>query len=260
MCLITFAYQMHPRYNLILVGNRDEFFARPTRQAHWWEDNSAIFAGRDLEQGGTWMGLSKTGAFAAVTNYRDGRQSQEGKSSRGHVPVSFLKSGQASADFMQALSSKADSIGGLNLLCGDASGLAYLSNAGGGWRMLEPGVYGLSNAWLDTPWPKTRKARERLQQAIDAPILEPRSLMGVVHDARRADDKDLPDTGISFEMEQALSSQFIRLDHYGTRATSVILQDYAGNTQFIEQSFDETGVAGLVTERMQLTPIGSEAK
>ena len=259
MCLITFAYRAHPRYNLILVGNRDEFFARPTRAAHWWEDEPSIFAGRDLQQGGTWLGLSRDGGFAAVTNYRDGRLSQEGKSSRGHVPVQFFRSEQTSHDFLQALLPVAGDIGGLNLLCGDQHGLGYLSNTGDGLRMLEPGIYSLSNAWLDTPWPKTHMASERLRQAIAAPFLEPRTLMGAVHDRRQAEDKDLPDTGISPEWEQALSSQFIRLDNYGTRATTVVLQDYAGQTQFVEQSFDEEGIAGLVTERMQLPPIGAAA-
>ncbi|MDO6461265.1 NRDE family protein [Granulosicoccaceae sp. 1_MG-2023] len=256
MCLITFAYRAHPRYSLILVGNRDEFFARPAHQAHWWDEPSAIFGGRDLQQGGTWLALSRSGRFAAVTNYRDGRQSQEGKSSRGHVPLAFLQSGAEPQAFIADLAPRAGAIGGLNLLCGDSSGLGWFSNVGDQRQMLEPGVYGLSNAWLDTPWPKTRKATERLRLAMEAAILEPRSLMGVVHDQRPAADKALPDTGISREWEQALSAQFIRLDEYGTRATTVILQDYDGTTQFVEQSFDAQGVAGLVTETLHLPPLG----
>lgn len=241
VCLITFAYKSHPVYNFIVVANRDEFFARPTLSAHHWDDFPAVYAGRDLEQGGTWLGLNATGKFTAVTNYRDGINPSVSKLSRGHLTKEFLTNTESSDLYTQKLKERAGEYGGFNLLLGDKGGLFYLSNSGGGYRNLTPGVYGLSNAHLDTPWPKVRQATGNLQEKLQTNTLEAAKLATTLHNPEPAKDSELPDTGISREWEKKLSSSFIRFDGYGTRCTSVILQKYNGETTFFEIVFNEHG-------------------
>jgi uncharacterized protein with NRDE domain len=263
MCLITFAYKTHPDYNLVLVANRDEAYDRPTLEAAPWPRDTDLVAGQDLEQGGTWLGLHRSGRLGAVTNHRNGRTgANPALRSRGHLTRDFLLSQEPAASTATHYATRGAQYGGFNLLLGDSEGLYYLSNRGRTPERLAPGIYGLSNALLDSPWPKLLQARNALDDALDSisadremPQLAAR-LTEVLACRSQAPDDLLPETGISLELERALSSCFIRLPQYGTRATTVILQNYRGESCFYEQSFDATGPASARTYRLQLPLIG----
>jgi len=265
MCLITFAYRAHADYNLILVANRDEGYARPTQAAAPWAQDTGLIAGQDLEQGGTWLGIHRLGRLCAVTNYRDGRTAaRPGLRSRGHLTRDFLLSDRTAAAFSQHCVREGADYGGFNLLLGDSEGLYYLSNQGRGPERLDPGIYGLSNALLDTPWPKVRQARDGLSAALCSqqltaanPAQLARRLIEVLAPRDEAPDAELPQTGIAPELERRLSPCFIQLEHYGTRATTVILQDNHGNTLFHEQGFDAQGPAAVRAYSLQLPLIGA---
>ncbi len=257
MCLIVFAYQCHPDYPLLLVANRDEFFARPTLAMDIWPDHPTVLAGRDLEQMGTWLGVSKEGKFSAVTNYRNGKDKSTTLLSRGNLTKEFLTGSDSASDFLNHLSHTKQNYGGFNLLLGDKTGLYYTSNRGAESTQLTPGIYGLSNAFLDTPWPKLLKAKENLRAALNTEIsLE--NLANVLNDQKVAADEQLPDTGISQAWERLLSSCFIHSAEYGTRATTVLRQRKDGLTELIETSY---GAEGFLEQRRyseQLPLIGNK--
>lgn len=243
MCLITFAYRQHPEYPLIVVANRDEFYARPTMNMHFWEGRTDVLAGIDLEQKGTWLGINKAGKFSAVTNYRQGGNKETGLRSRGHLTRRFLTEAINADTYLKELQVDSHQFGGFNLLLGDASGLYYSSNKGAESRRLKPGVYGLSNAHLDTDWPKVLQAKQHLQQVIQNEISLDK-LAQVLSCKQQAEDKDLPHTGVTLEWEKQLSSCFINIEGYGTRATSVLLQNKEGVIQIAEFRFDQAGQTG----------------
>ena len=227
MCLILFAYKIHPKYKLILAANRDEFYERPTASARFWEDAPDVLAGRDLVQGGTWLGVTKSGRFACVTNYRNPNQ-PKGKLSRGGLVSDFLRGNQTVSEYLKTVESEAENFTGFNLLVGDFSEehdeLAYLSNRGDDIKVLSAGIYGLSNALLDTPWQKVLKGKAGLAKVVaEKKELLPDSLFDILQDRILAKDKDLPETGIGLERERILSPCFIETPIYGTRSSSVVL-------------------------------------
>lgn len=254
MCLIVFAYQYHPEYNLILAANRDEFYARPTRPMQHWQHPDSILAGQDLEQGGTWLGIQKNGRFSAVTNYRDGRNRSNGKRSRGFLPTSFLNSERPARLYAEQLES--DLYDGFNQLIGDDSGLYYLSNRSKGDHKINRGIHGLSNALLNTSWPKLDARKTLLQQHLDRETPDVEQLINLMADNTTYPEHLLPDTGISPEWEQALSSSFIKLENYGTRATTIILQKHNGETEVVEQNYDASGAGNRYYYQLELPPIG----
>ncbi len=257
MCLITFAYKAHTNYNLILIANRDEFYRRPTRAAAPWPEDADLIAGQDLEQGGTWLGIHRHGRLSAVTNYRDGTTlGTSALRSRGHLTRDYLLSGKPSFEYSQRYAAQGALYGGFNLLMGDSHGLYYLSNRGRDPENLGPGVYGLSNALLDTPWPKLRQARDALASTLNSATLDARQLVELLGKRSLPTDAELPDTGIGLDRERNLASCFIQLPEYGTRATTVILQDYQGNTHFHEQSFDTQGPTAIHAYHIQMPLIG----
>ena len=228
MCLIVFAYRVHPKYRFVLAANRDEFYDRPTAPAHYWEDAPHVLAGRDLLKMGTWMGVTTNGRFAALTNYRDPREDVRGKRSRGEVVADFLKCGQSPAEYMSAAAKKREQYPGYNLLAGNLNKdeLYFYSNVENNVRMLTPGIYGVSNHLLDTEWPKVVRAKQGLTDAIrgdDADL--PERLFDVLQDETRAPDEALPSSGVSLEWERLLSPVYIRSRerNYGTRSSTVIL-------------------------------------
>lgn len=241
MCLITFAYNTHPEYRLILVANRDEFFPRPTKAAEYWDDEPTILAGRDLQMGGTWLGVNKTGHFTAITNYRDGRNPDKDKLSRGLLTREYLSSDESANEFIQRLQPQADHYGGFNLLCMDSEEMHYLSNKGASHIKLQAGIYAVSNAFMDTPWPKTTAAKQALINVVEKQQLDVESLSRILHNPEQAADELLPDTGISQLWEKSLSSSFIKLEDYGTRCTTVVKQRYDGSVEFYEISFYQNG-------------------
>lgn len=243
MCLIVFAYQQHPEYPLIIVANRDEFYNRPTRNMNYWKDRPDILAGIDLEQNGTWFGVNKAGKFATVTNYREGGNKQTGLKSRGLLTRHFLTENISAQTYLQELQTSGSQFGNFNLLLGDGSGLYYCSNKGAETRRLQPGIYGLSNAYMDTEWPKVVHAKQQLKQLLEAEISIDR-LAGILSSTLTAADTDLPSTGISYEWEKQLSACFINIDGYGTRATTALLQNQAGVIQLAEFRFNQSGKTG----------------
>lgn len=231
MCVIFFAYQNHPEYPLILLANRDEFYERPTAKARFWEDAPQIFAGRDLVHGGTWLGITKTGRFAAVTNYRD-PSAERGKFSRGNLVGDFLKNDQAVEEYLQKIQKRAAEFSGFNLLVGEINAnfqtLGYYSNREDKIKILAPGIYGLSNHLLDTPWRKVEKGKAELSGILRGGEIRSDKFFEILNDKSLAVDDDLPDTGIGFEREKLLSAIFIETPVYGTRSSSVVLigKDY----------------------------------
>jgi len=253
MCLILFAHQTHLQYPLVVAANRDEFFSRPTRQAHWWEQNSQfqVLAGRDLELGGTWMGVSRSGRFAAVTNIRDPSQTSPKPKSRGLLCTDYLFSSLPPADYLETLLISTQDFAGFNLLLGDGQNLYYFNNAGAAGegnnlQKLSAGVYGLSNGLLDTPWPKVVNGKQSLQQLMVKPDLDTDSLISLMRNRHPALDGELPDTGVPVELERALSSAFITNPErqYGTRCSTALLMGADKQIRFSEQNYDSSGQAG----------------
>lgn len=242
MCLILFAYRAHVDYDLVLASNRDEFFARPTAPADYWTDAPAILAGRDLDKGGTWMGVTRSGRWAALTNFRDGTSAQPGARSRGELVADFLRGENAAGDYASAAAGSAARYHGFNLLVGDTAGLHYVSHGQDRSQRVEPGVHGLSNHRLNTAWPKVESGKRRLAAALrdSADTLEER-LLALLSDREMADDGRLPSTGIAPDWEKRLSAAFIRAPGYGTRASTVLLIGHDGEVRLRERSFGEDG-------------------
>jgi len=254
MCLIVFAYRYHPDYPFILAANRDEFYDRPTSKAHFWKDHPGVLAGRDGKYGGTWMGITRSGRFAAVTNFRDSSDLRVHPRSRGLMVKDFLTSDDPIQAFLERIISRQGEYNGFNLLLGDRSSLVYHSNRGTGTRILEPGLYGLSNHLLDTPWPKVVRARRALAEILDEPgPVDIETFFEILHDRTPAPDRELPDTGFGLQWERVLSSPFIVTPAYGTRASTVLLLHKAGRVNLKERSFGKSGDSGVTHHEFALS-------
>ncbi|MEM6774421.1 MAG: NRDE family protein [Pseudomonadota bacterium] len=244
MCLIAFAWRMRADAPLLLVANRDEFHARPAAAADFWDDAPGVFAGRDMTAGGTWIGIGKGGRFAAVTNIRDPRgKAGTAARSRGELTADFLRHETPADSYLGEVAHRIGDYQGFNLLIGDGQSLWYLHGETGSTpRALPPGVYGLSNAALDVPWPKLVLARERLAQLASAPSLPTaEDLNRCVASRQLAREEDLADFGDS--MLPALSAQFIVTPVYGTRCQTTLRYLESGRRELCETRFDETGAA-----------------
>ena len=237
MCLILFAWHAHPDYPLILAGNRDEFYSRPTAPADFWDDHPQILAGRDLEQGGTWLGIHRSGRLAAVTNYRDGYAARRGTRSRGELVSGFLMSDLAPEEYLREVHGQRTAYDGFNLLVGTPDGLFSYSNRSERLAEVEPGVHGLSNHLLDSPWPKVERGMAALRQLRNSnPEVLIERLLAVLTDSAPAPDHTLPDTGIDLERERLLSPAFIATPNYGTRCSTILLFDTTGRVSFTERT------------------------
>jgi uncharacterized protein with NRDE domain len=238
MCLIVFAYRYHPHYPLILAANRDEFYERPTKKAHFWNDHPDLLAGRDIKYGGTWMGITRSGRFAAVTNFRDRTEFREHALSRGLMVNEFLTSHDPPETFLKRIIPREEEYNGFNLLVGDLTSLTYYSNRSRKMKVLKPGIYGLSNHLLDTPWPKLVRTRQALIDAIEGSnAVSMDRLSDILCDQTPAADDELPDTGFDLEWERVLSSPFIVTPTYGTRASTTLFVDINAHVEFTERSF-----------------------
>lgn len=248
MCLIVFAHRVHPEFPLLLVANRDEFFSRPTRATHWWPDARDVFAGRDeeaanLHDRGTWLGVNRRGRLAAVTNFRElDFNEPAGKRTRGLLTADFLRNDVALPDYLTRVQREQELYKGFNLLLWGNSALMYLSNRTRGPQSLPPGIYGLSNGVLDSPWPKVEFARAALHDVIRSGTTIDR-LLAILTNRDIAPDHRLPDTGIGLESERMLSPCFIHSEQYGTRATTVVMIGADGCIRLLEQNWDFLGRA-----------------
>jgi uncharacterized protein with NRDE domain len=262
MCLVLLVWRVHPLYPCLLAANRDESHARPTAQAEWWPDRPRILAGRDLKAGGTWLGLTRTGRFAALTNYRDPerrRASEQGvpasaidMPSRGTLVTAMLEAGASVAEGLAYLQGVGADFNGFNLIFSDGARLGIYESVRGSGRELGPGIYGLSNHLLDTPWPKVRNAKSRLEESL-LQMTDTAPLLALLRDDRPAPDEELPQTGIRLEWERLLSSAFVRAPDYGTRCSTIIRIDHRGRAYFDEWSWDSLGTdIGRVSLQFEL--------
>ncbi len=243
MCLIVFAHQLHSRYPLILAANRDEFYQRPTAPAHWWEQQPGLLAGRDMLLGGTWLGISRNGRFAAVTNYREGRQPAALRS-RGELTLDFLAGHDPALAHALRIRERNHEYNGYNLLLYDGNQLVYCSNRHTNIEPLPPGLYGLSNHLLNTPWPKVRLTKDLLQKLISQPTLHTEQLLHTVSSRKPFSNDELPNTGVSSAWERSLSPPFVDTGEYGTRSSTGLLIDQEGNVSFVEQNYKYGKVLG----------------
>lgn len=253
MCLLLFAWKTHPRYRLVLAGNRDEFHDRPAAPLNWWQDDPRILAGRDLKAGGTWLGVARSGRFGVVTNYRDLQAPIEGAPSRGNLVPRFLTGATSPKEFLDDLRGAAPRYSGFNLLVGGSRALYYFSNRGSREPMaLAPGVYGLSNHLLNTPWPKLTRTKRRFEQVLAQADVAVDELFAILADREQAPDGDLPPTGLPAEWERIVSAPFIVNERYGTRCSTVLLVERNGRTILHERRFDASAVQ-TGTSRFEFT-------
>ena len=248
MCLIVLAIDVHPEWPLVVAANRDEYFQRPALALHAWE-NSPVIAGKDLTGGGTWMGITRNGRFAALTNYRDPAESVSDPLSRGMLVRRFLESDQPAPDYLEAIASQGHRYPGFNLLTGSRDDIWYFSNRDkSGYRKLKPGIHGLSNHLLNTPWPKVVGAKRDLdnllvsQENLNSGHNINR-LLDLMNNREPAPDAQLPDTGVGKQAEKVLSSRFIQAPvmNYGTRCTTALLMDKNEHQLMIERTWSSQG-------------------
>lgn len=238
MCVIFLAWQADPRWPLVAAANRDEFHGRPTEAARWRDD---IFCGLDLRAGGTWLGIHRSGRFAAVTNFRDGDVAPAPRS-RGDLPLSFLQGTASPQAYAEQVARDGDQYGGFNLLVGDRDSLWHLNNRGAAPQPLAPGIHGLCNGQLDEPWPKVVRGTQALTQVL-AEGGDAQALAALLQDRHQPDDAALPATGVALEVERMVAPIFINAPHYGTRASSLVWLPAAGSPQMVEQRWDAAGAA-----------------
>jgi uncharacterized protein with NRDE domain len=252
VCLVVFAHDAHPRYRLVLGANRDEFHARPADALAEWPDAPGVFGGRDLQAGGTWLGVTWTGRWAAVTNFRDPEETAGRPASRGHLVSEFLTGRRPAREYLESLRPRLHEFSGFNLLVSDDSGTFWMSNRSVPRTPVTPlgrGLYGLSNHLLDTPWPKVERGKDGLRRLLQSSgVLPPTELLDLLLDRTRAADHELPDTGVGRDLERALSSPFIFTPEYGTRASSALLISASGEISVAERTFAPDGT--LVGERL----------
>jgi uncharacterized protein with NRDE domain len=239
MCLIVFAWQAHPDYKLILAANRDEFHTRPSQDSHWWPDQPHILAGRDLQAGGTWLATARSGRFATVTNYREPPEARAGLRSRGEIVTNFVSDDVDAMTFVSSMTG-AD-YAGVSVLAADQANICYASNRGDEAVSLAPGIYGLSNASLDTPWSKLIRAKQALTALIDANNVNPTELLRLLADRTPASSAEVDSSALPFKLARALTAPFIVADKYGTRCSTTLLFANDGCVDFRERRFDPDG-------------------
>ena len=236
MCLLFFALNCHSEYPIVLAANRDEYYDRPTSELHIWDDSPSMLAGRDLHKGGTWFGVTKTGRWAAVTNFREPGQKLEAKS-RGTLVSNYLTSDSSPSRYVNGLKHNAGDYNGFNLIVGDLNQALYFSNRHTESKTLGRGVFGLSNHLLDTPWPKVENGKKNLLQLLQHENVNTDSLFSLLTDRTVATDDTLPSTGISLEMERLLSPGFINGEAYGTRSSTTLLINKNNRLKLEERTY-----------------------
>jgi len=239
VCLVVLAFGANEDNPLVVAANRDEFHARPTQNADWWSDAPNIIGGRDLQAGGTWLGVHRDGRVATVTNYRDAQQKHAKLRSRGHLVTEFLQGGQSPVDYLQTI--RSDDYAGFNLLAADNQSLAYLSNRGGGLQELPAGIYGLSNATLDTPWTKVERSKERLASLFAQGRVNETHLLRLLSDREKGPVEEVKSDRLPFTTAHAITAPFIVTAEYGTRCSTIVRAERGGTWHFHERRFDASG-------------------
>jgi uncharacterized protein with NRDE domain len=251
MCLLVLAWNTHPRYRLVVAANRDEYHERPTAALARWPAPDDMLAGRDLRAGGTWLGIDRRRRFGIVTNFRDLVRPPPEARSRGGLIPSYLRGAAAPNGYLAALEGEATAYGGFNLLLADGDSLWYASNRTRPFASaLSPGVHGLSNELLDTPWPKLRRVRRGFEEWLrGAGSAEDGELFTLLADrAPATDEEGLPSAGLSPEWERTLSSPFVLNESYGTRCSTIVAIEPTGGCYVAERRFDPTGARSGQTE------------
>ena len=253
MCLIIFSLNQHPKYKLILAANRDEFFTRESMIAHHWEENDNIIGGKDMISQGTWLGINSNGRFIAITNYRDLSRENKNAKSRGYISKRFLLGDEAVEDFIKEISEERDAYNGFNLLLSENGfeNMIHYSNVSNKQTQLRNGLHGLSNALLNTPWPKVVKGKKMLSELINAPSPDSSELIELLRNSDIPPNNQLPETGISRDLEKKLSPVFISMNGYGTRCSSAVLVDYNNSVSFHEVTYSEKKEV-IYTNKLQL--------
>jgi len=251
MCLILFSFRAHRHFPLLVAANRDEHYSRPAAPAGFWDEHPDIYGGRDLEKGGTWMGINTNGRFAALTNYREGRPGPVALRSRGELVSGFLAGDAAAAHYFGKAAQSASDYNPFSMLAGDPDHLVFYSNRGKGIMPVSPGIHGLSNHLLDTPWPKVTAGCAAVTDTRDLEDADAicATLFAALADRGVAQDALLPDTGIDRQRERELSPPFISGEHYGTRTSTVLLVHVSGEVFVHEKRFGSHG-----------TPLGADAR
>ena len=239
MCLVVIGFRANERYPLIVAGNRDEFHVRPTQSARWWADKPDIGGGRDLQAGGTWLALHRRGRFATVTNYQSAKIESGKLSSRGLLVTGFLESDLEPLAYLRSIDGSA--YAGFNLLVSDGKTLGYVSNRDADARLLDPGLYGLSNATLDTPWHKVERSKASLRQLLDNDTVNETELMRLLDDRAKGPAREVQSGRLPFARAHALTAPFVVLPDYGTRCSSTVLADRDGAWRLLERRFDAQG-------------------
>jgi uncharacterized protein with NRDE domain len=252
MCLVSLAYKAHSTYPLLVAANRDEYHQRPTAAAQFWKEYPDLLAGKDLQAGGTWMGVTRAGRFAAITNHRNPPTTPLEPRSRGFLTLDFLRGEASASQYLETVNTRAGEYAGFNLIVGDSEQLWYLSNIEGRVQKLQPGIYSLSNALLHSNWPKQALASTHMQRCA-AGEAGHRALQAVVSSRVQVEEHRLPDTGVGLEFEKLLSAPFIVSPEYGTRATTSLSLDSVGRGDWLETSFDATGHS-IGQQRWQFSP------
>jgi uncharacterized protein with NRDE domain len=259
MCLILFAWQSHPRYPLVVAANRDEFHSRPTAAAHFWKESPQLLAGRDLQAGGTWLGITRRGRFAAITNYREPQaENPPLEQSRGHLVRDFLLDRAEPADYACSLRERGDVYSGFNVLLGNPGELLYVSNRNEGTNeanaAVSAGSHGLSNHLLDTDWPKVHEGRARLDALLEDEQLDPEALLELLADRNVAPGGEPPGFELRLAPELITRMKFIVSPEYGTRSSTVLLVDRGGGVTFVERQFDAAGrTSGTQSHKFRIT-------
>jgi len=241
MCLLVFAWKAHPDYPLILAANRDEFHARPSQDAHWWPDLPNVLAGRDLQAGGTWLAVSRSGRFATVRNDREQPKPQRGLCSRGEIATKFVSGSEDAMNYVSSLTG--DSYAGVSVIAADGESICYTSHRGDKPRSLDPGVYGLSNASLDTPWSKLLRTRDALTKLIDTDKVNATELFRLLADRSPAPNPEVDSSSLPFKLARTLTAPFIVAESYGTRCSTTVLLTSDRELQFRERRFAPDGSA-----------------
>ncbi len=238
MCIILFSYKHPPGYKLVIGTNRDEFLDRPTSPLGYFDEKKNILAGRDLRGGGTWFGVHLNGKHGAITNYRDPALNNRSCLSRGLIIKDYLEGGESPKDFIRNLSKNGSLYNGFNILVGDLNTLYFFSNVTGSTQLLTPGLYGLSNHLLDTPWPKVKRGKDMLEKALarPEPKLQP-SVFSLLKDISTPPEEELPITGVGIEWERILSTIFISSPSYGTRSSTFLSITERNEVTIVEKTF-----------------------